>query len=73
MLKSLCSHPPNPGAPRRTFHQAAFSLRSEAQRTEAFAFASSLTAALLDSLFEHPARGSPVVLGVRPLNFHHAQ
>ena len=30
--------------------------RSEAQRTEAYAFASSLSAALLDGLFEHPAR-----------------
>ncbi len=37
---------------------AAFSLRSEAQRTEAYAFASSLAAVLLDSLFEHPARDS---------------
>ena len=33
----------------------AFSRRSEAQRTEAYAFASSLAAALLDGLFEHPA------------------
>jgi len=28
--------------------------RSEAQRTEAYCLASSLAAALLDSLFEHP-------------------
>src|SRR5437870_1177337 len=48
---------------------AAFSLRSEAQRTEAYAFASSLTAALLDGLFEHPARCSPVVLDVRTIEF----
>src|SRR5437899_9816630 len=48
---------------------AAFSLRSEAQRTEAYAFASSLTAALLDGLFEHPARCSPVVLAVRTIEF----
>ena len=31
--------------------------------------ASSLAAALLDSLFEHPARGSPVVLYVRSIEF----
>src|SRR6185503_7000825 len=28
----LCSHPPNPGAPRRTFHQAAFSVHQNPQR-----------------------------------------
>ena len=33
---------------------AAFSRRSEAQRTDAYAFASSLAAVLLDGLFEHP-------------------
>ena len=52
----------------------------EAQRTDAYAFASSLAAALLGTkrvsarqgwageksgLFEHPARGSPVGLDVR--------
>jgi hypothetical protein len=30
--KVQTSHPPDPGAPRRAFHQAAFSHRSEAQR-----------------------------------------
>ena len=34
---------------------AAFSYRSEAQRTVRVRFASSLAAALLDSLFAHPA------------------
>ena len=42
---------------------AAFSLRSDAQRTEAYALASSLAAALLDSLFEHPAHRSSVAVG----------
>jgi hypothetical protein len=51
---------------------AAFSLRSEAQRTEAYAFASLLTAALLDGLFEHPARCSPVVPDMWLLNLHRA-
>ena len=37
MLKSRSSHPPNPGAPRRAFSHAAFSHRSETQRTEAYA------------------------------------
>ena len=32
--------------------------------TEAYAFASSLAAALLNGLFEHPARGSPIALDV---------
>jgi len=31
--KSLFSHPPNPGAPRRTAHQASFSHREDPQRT----------------------------------------
>jgi len=34
---------------------AAVSLRSEAHSTEAYASASSLAAALLEGLFEHPA------------------
>ena len=34
MLKSRSSHPPDPGAPRRAFSHVAFSLRSEAPRTE---------------------------------------
>jgi hypothetical protein len=46
---------------------AAFSLRSEAQRTEAYAFASSLAAAFLDGLFEHPAQLSPVVIDMRTI------
>jgi hypothetical protein len=33
-----------------------------------YAFASSLAAALLDSLFEHPARGSPVALDVHAID-----
>jgi hypothetical protein len=44
----------------------------EAQRTEAYASASSLAAALLDSIFEHPARYSPIVLDIPALNFHNA-
>jgi hypothetical protein len=35
-----------------------FSYRSEAQRTEAYAFAFSLDAAALDGHFEHPASRS---------------
>ena len=49
--------------------QRRLSLRSEAQRNRAYAFASSLAAALLDGLFEHPARCFPVVLGVRSIEF----
>jgi len=67
--KSRPSHPPDPGAPRRAFSHAAFSLRSEAQRTEAYAFASSLAAALLDGHFEHPGRYSPVALNLRAIEF----
>jgi hypothetical protein len=43
------------------------SLRSSTYRT--YAFASSLVAALLDSLFEHPARCSPLLLDVRAIEF----
>ena len=39
------------------------SLRGSAYRS--VRLASSLAAALLDGLFEHPARGSPIVLTVR--------
>jgi len=35
--------------------------RSEAQRTEAYAFASSLAAAALDGHFEHPASHTGVI------------
>jgi hypothetical protein len=45
-----------------------FSLRSEAQRTEAYAFASSLAAPCWTA-FEHPAGGSPIVLDVRTIEF----
>jgi hypothetical protein len=51
MLKKSLFSPARPGAPRRAFSHEAFSLRSEAQPTEAYAFASSLAAALLVSLF----------------------
>ena len=70
MLKSLCSHPPNPGAPRRTLHQASFSTRKHPQRSplgEQAVLAAwggrvrnatppvlSSAAALLEGLFEHP-------------------
>jgi hypothetical protein len=36
MLKKSLFSPAHPGAPRRTFHHAALSHRSEAQRTEAY-------------------------------------
>ena len=34
MLKKSLFSPAHPGAPRRTFHQAAFSLRLETQRED---------------------------------------
>jgi hypothetical protein len=43
------------------------SLRSSTYRS--VRFASLLAAALLDSLFEHPARGSPAVLGILTIEF----
>jgi hypothetical protein len=43
------------------------SLRSSTYRS--VRLASSLGAALLDGLFEHPARGSSVVLDVRGIEF----
>jgi hypothetical protein len=48
---------------------AAFSFRSEIQRIEAYAFASSLAAALLHGLFEHPARCFSVGLDARVIEF----
>jgi hypothetical protein len=61
MLKKSPSHPPNPGAPKRAVPQAAFSHRSETQRTEAYAFVSSLAAALLDGHVEHPVGYSDTI------------
>jgi hypothetical protein len=43
------------------------SLRSSTYRS--VRLASLLAAALLDGLFEHPVRGSPVVLDVRTIEF----
>jgi hypothetical protein len=53
----------------RAFPHAAFSFDSEAQRPEAYAFGASLAAALLDGLFEHPARYAPVILAVGTIHF----
>ena len=77
MLKKIAFlTPPNPGMLRCTFHQASFSLRSEAQRTEAYASPLFLVAALpaerhvlarrgwagqKSGLFEHPAHYSVLI------------
>ena len=54
--------------PAQARRDAACSRRSEGQRTEA-RLAASLAAALLDSIFEHPARCSPVALDLQAIEF----
>ena len=59
MLEKLLFHPPNPGATRRAFHQAAFSKpvkrRSFPDSFERFTFYVSPFTNDKDDLFEHPA------------------
>ncbi len=72
MLKNPLFSPAHPGAPRRTFHQAAFTHRSDSQRTATGKRAVQTArgwvggnatpriftrCGLADGLFEHPARG----------------
>src|SRR5262249_41085962 len=56
MLNKPIFSTPDARAPKRAFLHASISHRSEVQRIEVYTFASSLAAALMDSLFKHPVR-----------------